>query len=222
MPQSVIIYTSRECLRALQTRGQEIFQTTVVKPYTISFGQKTEKGDQVRVRITEMQDDVFIPIVRQEAAKGGIDFASPSDRQVQRVTYEELFEDASPAVTTATLQFLSPVILEMPHSGKTPFPTPSPVLSNYRSLWCAFSDVGLPFDDKVINAVTVEDFRLSCKDTLFGKGSQGWMTIDVKRGHTEDEIRAFNALIDFSFYAGTGLFTELGLGQTKRMDIPHP
>jgi hypothetical protein len=201
--------------------GQETFQTTVVKPYTISYGQKTEKGDQVRARITEIQNDVFIPIVRQEAAKGGIDFASPSDREVRRVTYEELFEDASPAITIATLQFLSPVVLGMPHGGKTPFPTPSLVLSSYKSLWGAFSDVALPLDDYLINAVEVTDFKLSCRDTLFSKGSQGWMAIDAKRGHTEDEIRAFNALIDFSFYTGTGLFTELGLGQTKRMDIPH-
>jgi CRISPR/Cas system endoribonuclease Cas6 (RAMP superfamily) len=202
--------------------GQEAFQTTVVKPYTISYGQKTEKGDQVRARITEMGDDVFIPMVRQEAAKGDIDFASPSDRNVRKATFGDLLEDASPATTTVILQFLSPVILAMSHGGRTPFPDPSLVLTSYKALWCAFSDVALPFVDNLINAAEVADFKLSCRNTLFGMGSQGWMTIDVKRGHTEDEVRAFNALIDFSFYTGTGLFTELGLGQTNRMKILNP
>jgi hypothetical protein len=221
MPQSVIIYTNRERLHALQALAQESFRSTIVKPYTISFGQKTEQPDLVRVRITELEDDAYIPMIRDEAAKGGIDFASSSDNDVRKLTYKDILEEASPALTKAALQFMSPVILPIPQGGETLFPVASLVLTHYRQLWNSFSTETLSFDDEMIRTVTVEDFKISCQATACGTGSQGWLALDIKKGHTEDEVRAFNALLDFSFFCGTGMYTDFGLGQTKRMKISH-
>ena len=51
----------------------------------------------------------------------------------------------------------------------------------------------------------------------FGTGGQGWVTLEMEKGRTEEEIGLLNALIDFAFYCGTGVHTEAGLGQTRRI-----
>jgi hypothetical protein len=52
--------------------------------------------------------------------------------------------------------------------------------------------------------------------TSFRVGAEGWVTLEMERGRTEQEIAFFNTLIDFAFYCGTGAHTDEGLGQTKR------
>jgi CRISPR/Cas system endoribonuclease Cas6 (RAMP superfamily) len=93
------------------------------------------------------------------------------------------------------------------------------VFARYREVWSAFSTVRLPAGtEQVLQHVRVTDFKISCAASPFGPGAKGWVTVEMEKGRTEQEIALFNGLIDFAFYCGTGLHTEEGLGQTRRMD----
>jgi CRISPR/Cas system endoribonuclease Cas6 (RAMP superfamily) len=43
------------------------------------------------------------------------------------------------------------------------------------------------------------------------------MALEVEKGRTEEEIGLFNTLIDYAFFCGTGMYTDAGLGQTRRL-----
>jgi hypothetical protein len=218
MPRSIIIYASRECLVALRAKFVDTVDSSGTPPYTISHGQKLQEPEKVRVRITELQGTIVAPILEEIAKEYDISVASGADREVRAISYEDLLENASPVDTNLTLQFMSPVIVDIGAGSLTPFPVLTSVFQRYSEVWNLFSAVRLSFPEEVVRSLKVTQFALSCRSTRFGTGAQGWVTIDLGKGKTEDEIRLFNTLTDFSFFAGTGLYVHEGLGQTCRME----
>ena len=61
------------------------------------------------------------------------------------------------------------------------------------------------------------DFKISCAAAgpivrgRYGR-AEGWVTLEMERGRTEQEIALFNTLVDFAFYCGTGARTDEGAG----------
>lgn len=216
MPRSTVIYISREAFSHLQDTIRNRFQNYPLKPYTFSFPQRTET-DKVRVRITGLAEDAILSDLSAVAESEGARLASEADRDVRNRTYEELIEDADRTRRVVTIQLLSPTIVEI--AGRsTPFPIISAVFRRYTDVWNAFSEKKITTTADVVSRIHVADFRISCMTSPFGVGSQGWITLEMEKGRTEEEIALFNALVDFAFFCGTGLHTDEGLGQTRRAE----
>lgn len=217
MPASIVIYTSNETFSVLRALLRQSTAGRAVKPYTLSFGQKTGSGS-IRVRASEMSEGVVLPAIADIVRRGEATLASAADRDVRAATYEELMGEADRTKRIARLQWTSPLCVEL-GGQPVPFPVMPLVFARYRAVWSAFSTVRLPAGaEQVFERVQVTDFRISCVASPFGPGAQGWVTVEMEKGRTEEEIALFNGLIDFAFYCGTGLHTEEGLGQTRRMD----
>jgi hypothetical protein len=215
MPRSIVVYTSpgtySELTRLIHTR----FETFAVKPCTISFPQKADAGT-VRGRITELADDAAAPLVEEMVRKGRAVAVSAADRDVSGLTYGQLLDDADRFAREALVQFVSPVIIEIA-GGTTPFPVVSAVFQRYTELWNSFSAVEIAPGSVPIECIRVKGFKISCVESIYGKGVQGWMALEVEKGRTEEEIGLFNGLIDYAFFCGTGMHTDAGLGQTRRL-----
>jgi hypothetical protein len=216
MPRSAVIYTSRPGYAELKAAAERLFRPHDPKPYTISHAQKTE-GGKVRVRITALAEEETLPLVLEQAASADSVLASSGVSDVKSSTYDALIEDADRFRRIATIQFVSPAIIGIFHQS-TPFPVVPFVFKRYIEVWNSFAGSNFPMDISTVDHIQVTDFGISCVSTPHGPGAQGWIALDIERGRTEEEIRLFNALIDFAFYAGTGLYTDEGLGQTRRIE----
>ena len=216
MPRSAVIYTNPDAFAALREEARRKFESLPIKPYTFSFGQKTDAGS-IRVRVTELEDGALADELTHMAGRGEITLASPADRDVRSQSYGELMEDADRARWEVSFQLASPVIVKVGGQGQ-PFPVPESLFGHYVEAWDAFSEVKIGEGKEALARVRVADFKISCVATPFGPGSQGWVKLEMEKGSTEEEIGLVNGLIDFAFYCGTGLYTHEGLGQTKRME----
>jgi CRISPR/Cas system endoribonuclease Cas6 (RAMP superfamily) len=157
-----------------------------------------------------------MPAVDELVKKGAAVLAAPSDRDVQSRTYEELMEEADRSGRLATLQFATPVILEI--SGEiVPFPVIQAIFRGYVEIWKTFSNADLPGGADALRHIRTTDFKISCVSTSHGPGAQGWVRLEMETGRTEEEISLFNCLIDFAFFCGSGLHADEGLGQTRRI-----
>jgi hypothetical protein len=219
MPRSIVVYTSRQGFSDLSVLLEGAFAGQSIKPFTVSRPQRTE-SESVRVRITELVDDAVLPLLRRQAGKSKFIFASSTDREVRNESYEGLMGDASRFERTAAIQFVSPTIVPVLRQ-ETPFPVVLAMFSHYWKVWGVFSNRRTFREKPLAGAVRITDFKISCVSTPYGIGFQGWVVLEIETGRTEAEIGLFNALINFAFYSGTGLHTENGLGQTKRMDSPQ-
>ena len=221
MPISAVAYTSKEAFDDLANVLKARFADRKIKPYTLSLPQKQATGD-VRFRATELIPGVLIPLLSDMVEKKATSLASSADREVRQVAYEDLLRDADRSRTKLTVQYVSPIIVPVV-GERSPFPVVPTVIAGYGKIWDAFSDIGLPRPAvDIARSIRVADFKISCAVTSFGTGCQGWVTLEMARGRTEEEIGIMNALIDFAFYCGTGLHTEDGLGQTRRTAPRQP
>ncbi len=216
MPLSAVIYTSNAAFSSLKDAVRRRCAGLAVKPYTFSFAHKVQTG-AVRVRATELIRGVLMPALREMVERGEAALASSGDREVREATYEDMIEDADRTTRVATIRFASPTIVEV--EGKhVPFPVIHAIFAGYRKIWAAFSPVALTSATESLEHVHVTDFRISCAAGPYGAGAEGWVTLEMERGRTEQEIAFFNTLVDFAFYCGTGAHTDDGLGQTTRME----
>ena len=62
MPRSVVIYTDAAALSGLKDLARKECAPYLTKPYTFSYGQKTDAGN-VRVRVCELRDGILMPAV---------------------------------------------------------------------------------------------------------------------------------------------------------------
>jgi len=217
MPKSVVIYTSSEAFSALRTLARQGATGSAIKPYTFSFAQKTESGS-IRVRASEISEGAVLPAIADMVKRGEATLASAADRDVRAATYEELIGEADRTRRVARLQWTSPTCVDL-GGQSVPFPVMPLIFARYREVWSAFSPARLPGGaEQALDHVQVTDFKISCAAGPFGPGAKGWVTGEMEKGRTEQEIALFNGLIDFAFYCGTGLHTEEGLGQTRRME----
>jgi len=215
MPRSVVIYTDPVTLSGLKDFARREYSGYSTKPYTFSFGQKTQSPN-LRARICELREGVLGSAIDELVKKGIAVLAAPQDRDVRARTYGELLDEADRATRVATLQFATPIILEV--SGEVvPFPVIPTIFRKYIEVWQALSDADISGSADALRHIRVIDFRISCVPTPYGPGAQGWVGLEMEKGRTEEEIALFNGLIDFAFFCGTGLHTDEGLGQTRRM-----
>jgi hypothetical protein len=216
MPRSAVIYTNAAAWSDVKDLARTRWADEARKPYTFSYGQRTEAGS-LRVRVCELADGVLLPAIADLVKRGNAALAAPADRDVRSRTYEEVIEDADRYGRVAIVQFTTPVIVEV-SSGPVPFPVIPVIFERYIELWKTFSNVDIAAGVGGLKGVRMTDFRLSCVSTPYGPGAQGWVRLEMEKGRTEEEIAVFNGLVDFAFYCGTGLHTEEGLGQTRRME----
>ncbi len=215
MPRSAVLYTSRETFSRLTGLLQAAFRKEHPVPYTLSFPSKAGT-DVVRVRITELDEDAITPIFDEVSRTGDVTLASAGDRDVTAAGYEEIMESADRFTRTATLQFSSPAVMEFAGQA-VPFPVVPLMFEHYIDVWNRFSAGCITRGREGLRHVHVIDFSVSCAPSAWGPGFRGWIVLEMEKGRTEAEIALFNALLDFAFYCGTGIYTEKGLGQTRRM-----
>ena len=221
MPLSVVAYASDESYADLVARLRERFRDREIRPYTFSFPHKQATGD-VRFRATELLSGTLMPLLTDMVEKKTAVLASAADREVRRADYGEILLDADRSRRTITVQYATPVMVQA-MGGTLPFPVVPYVFAGYGEVWDAFSDVRLPRPAvEAATFVRVADFKISCAATPFGTGGQGWVTLEMEKGRTEEEIGLLNALVDFAFYCGTGVHTEEGLGQTRKIGPRRP
>jgi hypothetical protein len=214
MPRSLVLYTSNQVLSRLKERLARTYEQDPVKPYTLSFGQ-TSEGDARRVRITELLAYSLSPIIDDLVAGGQALPVSTADKDVRGVSYQDLFEGADPSQRTAVLQLSSPTIISL-GGYSVAFPVLPLMLSQYVHAWNAFAGFQVARVPHLLEHLKMTDFKISCTQTEHGPGCQGWVALELATGRPEEEIRTFNALVDFAFYCGTGLHTDEGFGQTRR------
>ena len=214
MPRSVILYTSDDVLLQVKRRLAQLFAPEKIKPYTCSFAPASETGTR-RVRITELVPYSLAPILDELVACGQALPVSTADKEVRGASYEDLMQGADRFRRTALLQFSSPTIISL--GG---YSVPSPVLplmlSHYIHVWNSLAGFKITRAPELLEHVKMKDFKVSCVQSERGAGFQGWIGLEMEKGRSEEEIQAFNALVDFAFYCGTGLHTDEGLGQTRR------
>ena len=214
MPRSVVLYTSDDVFLQVKRRLAEHFGPGKIKPYTCSFAHASDAGAR-RVRITELVPYSLAPILDELVAGGRALPVSTADKDVCGASYEDLMEGADRFRRTALLQFSSPTIMSL-GGYSVSFPVLPLMLSHYIHVWNSLAGFKITRAPELLEHVRIKDFKVSCVQSERGAGFQGWVALEIEKGRSEEEIQAFNALVDFAFYCGTGLHTDEGLGQTRR------
>ena len=147
-----------------------------------------------------------------------------------RTSYEELaapwLSGPSPAPKRVTLQFLSPTAF---HSqGKNvPLPLPALVFGGLLERWNAFAPIKFSpdFCSQVNASLVVSRFHLRSHMVPLAGGRQvGFTGTCEYTALTEDPyfLALVNILADFALYAGVGIKTAMGMGQTRRLPEEGP
>lgn len=216
MPRSLVLYTNRDIYRLFEETLADTFREYPSPSYTLSFAQKAQ-GETVRVRITTMDDGGIADAIAEELAetKKAV-FASGSEPDVQSATYKDLHENADRSSREMRLRFTSPTLLKM-GSYQVQFPIVHLLFRHYMVAWNTFSPRKIAFEPALLECLKATNFKISSENSRFGLAFQGWIDLEIARGRTENEIAILNMLCDFSFYCGTGMHTDNGLGQTRRV-----
>jgi len=214
MPRSVVLYTSDDVFLQIKQRLAERFAPEKVKPYTCSPAPFSETGAR-RVRITELVPYSLAPIIDDVVGKGQALAVSAADRDVCGASYEELLENADRFHRETLLQFSSPTIVSL-GGYSVSFPVLPLMFSQYIHTWNSLAGFKITRVPELLEHVKMKEFKVSYVRSERGPGFQGWVALEMEKGRSEEEIHLFNALIDFTFYCGTGLHTDEGLGQTRR------
>ncbi len=145
-----------------------------------------------------------------------------TDKWNGSVCYRKLYTEASDSLRNIILKFYSSTALRR-EGVSYPLPDPFQIFSGYFELWEVFS--GLPLDVGLRPALKEElalvDFRLRKRSFMLEKeaiaGFVGSATFRLQGRHPESVLKGLNVLADYSFFCGTGLGTEKGMGMTRRI-----
>jgi CRISPR-associated endoribonuclease Cas6 len=215
MPRSLILYSDTTAYDELKVALDDAFGAAAVRPYTLSFPNRAGDG-RLRVRVAELADGMVTPFVERLLREGRAELASAADQDVRGVSHEELLDDADRRTRVATIQFVSPTILEM-DGRDVPFPVLPVIFRQWAHTWNTFAPVKVEDVDDLVPHVRITDFKISVAKTARGVGFEGRVSLELDKGMSEETIRQFNLLVDYAFYCGTGLYTNEGLGQTGRL-----
>ncbi len=144
------------------------------------------------------------------------------DPWVSRKSYNELYEDASPSIRNATLQFVTATAFKR-NGGSLPLPDPQLVFRGYLDHWRWFSSVPFSSDfmEVIEHSIVLVDFNISPVSHEMDHGKQngftGWCRFLLAERDHERHIREFNVLADYAYYCGSGRNTSLGMGVTRRV-----
>lgn len=227
---------------------EQVHAAHQLRPLTVSplLGEFTRDGFRRRVspaqlywvRYTTLSEELFNAlskillrkfIYRGKVSLDGVEFTvqdvavEPDQSQGwgSLATPEELWERASMQREVA-LRFTSPTAFNQ-NKMNLLFPIPRNVFYSYREKWNAFTR--LPIGDEFIpwveQNVAVEAHALSTRMVWFSEfqkhGFVGWVRY-IAREANPARLQEMNALADFAFFAGTGIKTPMGMGQTRRAE----
>ena len=199
-------------------------------------GQRIKAGTQCRFRVTLLEDRLYPPV---SSLVGNSALVLPVDGRALRVThvlssvqesdpwprsqtYAQLHDEASSTCKELRLQFVTPTVLRR-HGGALPLPDPQIVFKGFLRVWNWFASPLLSTDlERLIDRhISLKDFRISPANYDTGEGVKpsftGWCRFTLIGRHHEKHIREFNLLADYSFYCGTGDYTDRGMGVTQRL-----
>ncbi len=199
-------------------------------------GQRIKGGTPCRFRLTLLEDRLYQSMAGRldtstlVLSVGGrvlrvthiFSSGQGSDPWPRSQTYGQLQEEASSTFKELRLQFVSPTTLRRP-GGMLPLPDPQVIFKGFLSAWNWFAFLPLSTDlERLIDRyICVKDFRISPSNYDTGEGSKpsftGWCQFVLVGRHHEKHIKEFNLLADYSFYCGTGDYTDRGMGVTRRL-----
>ena len=163
------------------------------------------------------------PLGREPLIIGQVPFPLLSERCYwdNLTTYASLLTMSRP-ITEIILQFISPAGFRT--RSQTPaLPEPQRSIQGYLRKWNAFSELPMqtePLLNYVNSHLTMESSQLEYATADFRTYYQsGWVGGVKWRADSEIPflLRMVNALVNYSFFCGTGMKTTQGMGQTVRI-----
>ena len=139
-------------------------------------------------------------------------------------SYASLIKDGLLGQSTPQipLHFASPTTFHS-HGAHLPFPRPELAIRSWWNKWNFYSPMKFPeslFDD-LQGVIGISNFKMKSEVVHFGRatfiGGVGNCTYSIIN-HDPYWQQMVNGLSSFAFYAGTGIKTTMGLGQTRRID----
>lgn len=127
------------------------------------------------------------------------------------------------------LALTTPTVVRLDNGQYLPFPLPSAILSLWLERWIEFAPASAPFAGQDISALAYEiasklalnRYRLKAIDSnlMFDRdfpeaGCVGKLVLTAT-SLSRSEFQIVSTMVDYAFYCGTGIHTELGLGQTR-------
>lgn len=135
-------------------------------------------------------------------------------------SFPKLLGDALPQLKL-TLQFSTPTSFKT-GTVQSLFPDPRLVFSSLLRRWNAFSETKLPEEYmKNFACIRVSNYDLHTELIHFSTykmiGFKGRVEYELPEDSSEPFRRTANALANFALYAGVGVKTTMGMGQTRRI-----
>ena len=216
---------------------------SVEKPWTVSplYGNFQKDGVRLALsskRIYHARITALTPVVIQ-AIQAAFDNHHPLGREPLIIgevpfnllpkecywgnltTYASLLTMAEP-ISDIVLQFNSPTSFRT-HSNTPAVPDPQKSIQGYLRKWNAFSELGMqtePLLNFVNEHITMEPSELEYASADFKTYYQsGWVGKVKWKADSKNRflLRMVNALVNYSFFCGTGMKTTQGMGQTIRI-----
>lgn len=199
-------------------------------------GERIEAGRRCRFRLTLLEDKLYqimtgivgrpdlTLFIKGQSLRVSEVLSSnqESDPWPRSQSYQQLRDQASSTRKELRLQFVTPTTLSR-HGGTFPLPDPQVLFKGYLKSWNWFAFLPLSTDlERLIERhVFLKDFRISAVNYETGAGIRpaftGWSQFVLLGRHHEKHIKEFNLLADYSFYCGTGDYTDMGMGVTQRL-----
>lgn len=221
--------------------ASELHKQEEQKPFTISpllEGHELKGGysvisptREVTFRLTMLNEEMFAATIsplflimaeerilylsRKPITIGSVDLC-----EEKLTSFPKILADALPH-PKVTLEFITPTSFKV--SGvQSLFPDPKLVFSSLLRRWNAFSETKLPEEYiKSFASIKVSSYNLHTELVHFSRykmiGFKGRTEFELPKDLGEPFQRVVNALADFAPYAGVGVKTAMGMGQTKRI-----
>jgi CRISPR-associated endoribonuclease Cas6 len=207
-----------------------------VKPFTISFLHDSLKDGRLLMRVTSLEPvltsilghltgEFVQPIISLGTSHFSVNYAGDSADILPWIGWQTIGElvEQEEASKSATLVFASPTSFSFGRR-KIPLPLPELVFGGLLRKWNAFSPAPFPRELQGMfkEQLAISEIRnLNTRMLDFGrykeKGFTGQVTFEALGSWNQEELRAFNTLADFAFYAGVGYKTTMGMGLTSRV-----
>jgi CRISPR-associated endoribonuclease Cas6 len=221
--------------------ASELHKQEEQKPFTISTlldGHELKGGysiispmREVTFRLTTLNEEMLsaaisslflimaeekpLSLSRKPIVIGSVDLC-----QEKFTAFSKLLADALPH-PKVTLDFTTPTSFKV--SGiHSLFPDPKLVFASLLRRWNAFSETKLSEEHtKKFASIKVSSYDLHTELVHFSRykmiGFKGRTEFEVPEDLGESSQRVVNALADFATYAGVGVKTAMGMGQTRRI-----
>jgi len=162
-----------------------------------------------------MAEEKFLYLSRKPIVIGSIDLC-----QEKFTSFSKLIANALPH-PKVTLDFTTPTSFKV-RGVQSLFPDPKLVFSSLLRRWNAFSETKLPEEHiKSFASIKVSNYDLHTELVHFSRykmiGYKGRTEFELPEDLGESFRRVVNALADFAPYAGVGVKTAMGMGQTRRV-----